>query len=397
MITVLLGIIYAAFVSLGLPDSLLGSGWPVIHQDLNVPLSSAGIITMIVSFGTVVSALSSDRLTSKYGPGKVTAVSVLMTAAALFGYSISRSIAVMCLWAIPYGLGAGAVDAALNNYVAVHYKSRHMSWLHCMWGVGATLSPVIMNACLQHDLGWRSGYRTVGIIQIVLTAILFATLPLWKKAGGTAAEAQTEERKHTGLLQAIRIPGVPLVLLSFLGYCGMESTVMLWASSYLVQARGVDVVTAAGFGALYVLGITIGRFLSGFVSDKLGDVKMIRIGCLAVFGGLLLVLNPFASGTPALLGLILAGVGSAPIYPSIIHATPERFGADKSQSIVGMQMASAYIGSTFMPPLFGLISNISMGFFPFFLLVLAALMFITSEALNRLTSLSAHDASILIR
>ena len=384
MLTVLLGIIYVAFISLGLPDSLLGSGWPVIHQDLGVPLSSAGVITMIVSFGTVVSALNSDRLTGRFGPGKVTAVSVLMTAVALFGYSISQSMAVMCLWAIPYGLGAGAVDAALNNYVAVHYKSRHMSWLHCMWGVGATLSPIIMNACLQHDLGWRSGYRTVGIIQIVLTVILFATLPLWKKAGGSA-EVEAEERKHTSLLQAIRIPGVPLVLLSFLGYCGMESTVMLWASSYLVQARGVDVVTAAGFGALYVLGITIGRFLSGFVSDKLGDVKMIRIGCLAVLGGLLLVLIPFASGTPALLGLILAGVGSAPIYPSIIHATPQRFGADKSQSIVGMQMASAYIGSTFMPPLFGLVSQISMDLFPFFLLCFAALMFITSEALNRMT------------
>lgn len=264
--TILLSIIYLAFISLGLPDSLLGSAWPVMHVELGVATSYAGIITMIISFGTILSSLMSDRLNKKFGTGLVTACSVFLTAAALFGFSCSNSMLALCLWAIPYGLGAGAVDAALNNYVALHYSSRQMSWLHCMWGVGAAISPYIMSFCLTRQLGWQQGYRTVGILQIVLTAILLCSLPLWKRVAVRKPEvtAETSSAKSIGVLQAVRIKGVPMVLLAFFAYCALEQTAMLWASSYLVQNRGLEAETAAQFAAMFLIGITVGRFLSGF-------------------------------------------------------------------------------------------------------------------------------------
>ncbi|MBQ5567966.1 MAG: MFS transporter, partial [Oscillospiraceae bacterium] len=275
MASILLAVIYLAFISLGLPDSLLGSAWPVMHQELGAPLSSSGIIFMIISGGTIVSSLLSDRLTRRFGAGAVTAFSVAMTAAALFGFSLSRSFIMLCLMAVPYGLGAGGVDAALNNYVALHYKSRHMSWLHCMWGVGASVGPYIMSACLTAGRGWSSGYRTIGFIQVALTAVLFLTLRLWKSGEGSADE---EKREPLPLKKIVVLPGVKEIMLAFFSYCALEQTVGLWASSYLVTVRGIDAETAAAYGSLFFLGITVGRAASGFVTFKLNDSQMVRLG-----------------------------------------------------------------------------------------------------------------------
>ena len=384
--TILLFIIYIAFISLGLPDSLLGSAWPVMHKELGVPVSFAGVITMIIAGGTIVSSLLSDKLTRKLGAGLVTTISVFMTAFALFGFSISDSVIHLCLWAIPYGLGAGAIDAALNNYVALHYESRHMSWLHCFWGVGAAISPYIMSYSLAGGYGWNTGYRSVSIIQMVLTAILFICLPLWKQK---KAEKVKEEIKsnYLSLSQALKIKGVPLILITFFSYCALEQTTGLWASSYLVQNRGIDAEVAARFASFFFLGITFGRFLCGFIADKFGDKLLIRLGIMIAMFGAILILLPTASNILAFAGLIIIGFGCAPIYPSIIHSTPFNFGKENSQAIIGIQMACAYVGTTFMPPLFGLIAtHIYIGLYPLFLLFFAVLMFFMSERLNRIIS-----------
>lgn len=388
MYSLLLVIIYIAFISLGLPDSLLGSAWPVMHTQFGVPLSYAGIVTMIIAGGTIVSSLMSDRLTRKLGAGLVTAISVMLTAIALFGFSISGSLAHLCLWAIPYGLGAGAVDAALNNYVALHYATRHMSWLHCFWGVGAAVSPFIMSGCLVNGWGWSSGYRAVAGIQIVLTAILFISLPLWKRRPVSNTGRETSAAALS-LLQALKIRGVKYVLLTFFGYCGLESTTGLWASSYLVRYRGIDAETAARFASLFYLGITLGRFLCGFIAEKVGDKRLVRFGILTIMVGIGLVGFPAGVNISALLGLVVIGLGCAPVYPSLIHATPSNFGRENSQSIIGIQMASAYIGSTFMPPLFGLIADhITIGVYPVYLVFFAILMLWMSEELTRVTARS---------
>ena len=383
MFSLLLAIIYLSFIRLGLPDYLLGSAWPVMRAELAAPLSFAGVISMIIASGTIVSSLLSERLTRRLGTGLVTAGSVALTAAALFGFSVSPSLAALCLWAVPYGLGAGAIDAALNNYVALHYSSRHMSWLHCFWGVGASISPYIMAAALSRTGQWQLGYRAVSLIQIVLTVLLFLSPPLWRKTA--AGEPAGDNAPLLGLRGAVRIPGVPNILLAFFAYCGAETTAGLWASSYLAGVRGVAPETAAGFASLFYLGITFGRFLNGFVADRLGDRRMIRIGALVMGAGTLLILLPLPSPLPALAGLLIFGLGCAPVYPSIIHATPLNFGAENSQAIIGVQMASAYVGTTFMPPLFGLLANaISLRLFPLFLAALLLLLAVMTEKLNRL-------------
>ena len=383
MLSLLLGIIYLSFISLGLPDSLLGAAWPVIHAEIGAPLSASGFVFMIIAVGTIVSSLLSDRLTRRLGAGKVTAISVAMTCAALFGFSFSRSYAMLCLWAIPYGLGAGGVDAALNNYVALHYASRHMSWLHCMWGVGATVGPAIMGAMLAAGHSWNAGYRSIGLIQLVLTAILFLSLPLWRAADGGAAESG--RGGALSLREIVSLRGVKAVMLCFFCYCAVEQTVGLWASSYLVTARGVDPVTAAKCGSLFFLGITAGRAVSGFLTFKLGDREMVRLGLGIIALGILLVLLPVGNGA-ALAGLILIGLGCAPVYPSLIHSTPAHFGAERSQAIIGVQMASAYTGTSLMPPLFGaLAARTSIRFFPLYLLVLLVLMILSHEKLVRST------------
>lgn len=379
MFSILLAIIYVAFISLGLPDSLIGSGWPAMHTALNVPTSYAGIITMLISANTIISSLLSDRLTRKLGTGKVTAISVGTTALALFGFSIAPSFIWLCVFAIPYGLGAGAVDAALNNYVALHYKSRQMNWLHCFWGVGAAISPYVMSFALTHKMGWQSGYRIIGVVQVLLTIVLAFSLPLWIRRQSSEAEVSAK----LSMRELLTLPGVPQVLTAFLTYCALESTAGIWASSYLVQARGVSVPTAAKFAALFYMGITIGRFLSGFISDRLGDRRMIWLGTTILGLGIVLVLLPLPVPV-ALCGLLIIGLGCAPIYPTIIHETPTNFGAEKSQAVIGIQMAFAYIGSTFAPPLFGLLAGaISIALYPFYLLGFMLIMMIAVFGLNR--------------
>lgn len=401
MYSLLLAVIYLAFISLGLPDALLGSGWPTMYTRLQVPFSYAGIITMIISVGTIVSSFFSDRLTRKLGAGLVTAVSVLLTAGALFGFSVSDSFYLLCIMAIPYGLGAGAVDAALNNYVALHYSSRHMSWLHCFWGVGAAASPYIMGFCLGKGLGWSRGYFSVSMIQIVITSILFISLPLWKsrtdeKEGGTepkcADQTKAAPSKALSFREILRIKGAPYILITFFAYSAMESTTGLWASSYLVQYLLMEPEKAAKFASFFYLGITVGRFLCGFVADRMGDKALIRLGSGIAGAGILLVLLPFPVTMPALLGLVIIGFGCAPVYPAIIHSTPFYFGKENSQALIGIQMACAYVGSTFMPPLFGtLAARIGIWLYPVFLLVFEVLMVLTSEKLNRIQNRSGTE------
>lgn len=393
MYALLLAIIYLAFVSLGLPDSLIGAGWPVMHEDPGVPVAFAGILTMIIAGGTIVSSLASERLTNRFGAGIVTAVSVGLTAAALIGFSFSGSFWMLCLWAIPYGLGAGAVDAALNNYVALHYAARHMNWLHSFWGVGASISPFVMSYALSSGHGWSTAYWTVGLIQGALTIALIASLPLWRRVNAMApVDVETSDdapaaKTHTPLAKALKIPGVTLVLITFFAYCALETTSILWASTYLVQDRAVTPTTAAAFASLFVLGITAGRFLAGFFADRIGDKLLIRGGFALVAIGALMLALPLPTTVVALAGLVVAGIGCAPIYPAIIHATPENFGRENSQAIIGIQMAAAYTGSTFAPPLFGAISAWSgMWIFPFFIGGLALLGLIMNERLSRLVA-----------
>lgn len=407
MYSLLLSIIYIAFVSLGLPDSLVGAGWPVMHADLGVPVSYAGMLTMIIAACTILSSLASERLTRRFGAGMVTAFSVGLTAAALMGFSTSHSFLVLCLWAIPYGLGAGAVDAALNNYVALHYAARHMNWLHSFWGLGASISPFIMSFALSTDLGWPRAYRIIGLIQAVLTVCLLASLPLWKKVNpepprrssiskestsSDASKADSTHRpdEHVTLMQAVRIPGVIPVLLAFFAYCGLEATSMLWSSTYLVSSRGVDAATAAAFASLFLLGITVGRFLSGFFADRIGDRLLIRYGFATVAAGAVMIALPIQTTVLALAGLMIAGLGSAPIYPAIIHSTPLHFGEGNSQAIIGIEMASAYVGSTLAPPLFGALSAwLGMWLFPIYIALFVALGLAMSESLNRIKRRSA--------
>lgn len=382
MISLLLPIIYLSFISLGLPDSLLGSAWPVMRVEFAAPLSTAGMISMIICGGTIISSLNSDRLTRKFNAGIVTACSVAMTCIALFGFSISNSVIMLCLWAIPYGLGAGAVDAALNNYVALHFSARHMSWLHAFWGVGASIGPYIMSACLADDNRWRGGYSSVSLIQLVLTIVLFVTLPVWKLKSSAQTEKNTVHAVPLGVAGALKIRGVPYMLTAFFAYCALEATAGLWASSYLVEYRAMNTESAARFASLFCLGMTGGRFLNGFIADRVGDRRLIRIGTIVMIGGMCLVMIPSAD-IFALAGLIVIGIGCAPVYPSIIHATPDNFGRENSQAIVGIQMASAYVGSTFIPPLFGLIANhVNIALYPYFMAVFALLMLYMTERLN---------------
>lgn len=395
MANLLIAIIYLAFVSLGLPDSLLGAAWPTIYPQFGVPVSCAGIISMIIALGTVISSLMSDRLTHALGTGKVTAISVGTTALALFGFSISSRFWMLILWAIPYGLGAGSVDASLNNYVALHYESRHMSWLHCMWGLGAAISPYIMSYALTSGQTWNMGYRYVGILQVFLTAILFLSLPLWKgrKEGLSAELTEKKAQEEAGgqdlpadngpmpLRDVLRIPGAIEIFVCFFCYSAVEQTSGLWASSYLTLQKGMPEESAAAFASLFFIGIAVGRGACGFLTMLLNDEQMIRMGQIIIAIGIAALLIP----GPLLLSLaafILIGLGCAPVYPCIIHSTPAHFGAEQSQAVIGVQMASAYIGTTIVPPLFGVLANaIGAALLPFYLLVFLILMVAMHERL----------------
>lgn len=381
MYSFLLALIYLAFISLGLPDSLLGAGWPVMHTELGVSVSFMGIISMVISGGTIVSSLLSDKLTHKFGTRAVTVTSVFLTVAALFGFSFSGSFSMLIIFAVPYGLGAGAIDAALNNYVALHYKAKHMSWLHCFWGVGAIISPFIMSFALK-NLNWNSGYRIVGFIQLAIALLLLVTLPVWK-INKTESTADT---KRVGLTAALKIKGVPFLLIGFFAYCAAEATAMYWASTYFTEVKGISGDRAASFAALFYIGITLGRFASGFITERLGDRRMILLGTGILACGIMILLIPVQSYMTAFAAFLVIGFGCAPIYPCIIHSTPANFGAENSGAIIGIQMASAYVGSTFIPPLFGLFGN-AVGFsvMPVYLLAFFALMIIMTEATFRIT------------
>ena len=385
MLHLLLAIIYLSFISLGLPDALLGSAWPTMYPEFGVPVSYMGAISMIISLGTIVSSLQSDRLTRKLGTGKVTAFSVACTAIALFGFSFTHSFWGLCLWAIPYGLGAGSVDASLNNYVALHYKSRHMSWLHCMWGIGATVGPYIMGYALTGGAGWNGGFRYVAFLQMALTAILLISLPLWTGQYIRVERKEAKQGKALSLREIFRIPGAKEVMLCFFCYCGIEQTAGLWASSFLTLQKGISADTTASLASMFYLGITLGRAVCGFITFKLNDTQMIRLGQGIIAVGVLALLLP-GPDVVAMAGLILIGLGCAPIYPCIIHSTPAHFGEEKSQAVIGVQMACAYVGSLLLPPLFGLIANhISAAWLPGYLLVILVLMICMHEKLERKT------------
>ena len=383
MLILLIAIIYLSFFGLGLPDSMLGAAWPTIFSEMDVPVSGAGIISAIIAFGTIISSLASDRITRKLGASKTTAISVGITALALLGFGVSTKFWQLCLISIPYGLGAGSVDAALNNYVSLHFSSKHMNWLHCMWGLGAAVGPVIMGTVLTGGGGYHLGYIIVSIIQIVISTILFVSLPIWKKPmRAEATEVKTTD-KPLSFKEILGIRGVKAVMVTFFAYCALEVTVTLWASSYLNLEKGIDSDTAALWGSLYVLGITVGRAICGFISIKLNDVQMTRLGEGFMVLGLVLLFLPLPN-VFSLIGLITLGIGSAPVYPSIIHSTPARFGEARSQALIGVQMASAYTGTCLMPPLFGLIANhISIKLFPLYIGILTAIMIVMFEVLNK--------------
>ena len=364
----LLAVIYLSYISIGLPDSLLGAAWPSMQPVLGVPLSHAGYLSLIISCGTVLASLLSDRLICRFGTGAVVAGSVLLTAAALYGYSAAGSFSAMCLYAVPYGLGAGAVDAALNHYVAVHYAARHMNWLHCFWGIGAAASPYIMSFCLRCGGGWQGGYRSVSIIQFVLTAMLFCSLPLWNhvSVSGDASEAPAV---HIPIPELMKQHGVSQLVLLFFCYCALENTFGLWAGSYLVHVRGTMPETAAQSASLFFLGITFGRLAGGFLSDRISCIRMVRGGLCGIALGIFLLLLP-ASHWAAFCGIFITGLGCAPVHPALIRGTATRFGAERARSVIGLQTASAYLGTTIMPFLFGKLADFAgIRFLPVFLLL----------------------------
>lgn len=383
MVNLLLAIIYLSFISLGLPDALLGASWPTMYQQFAVPVSYAGIISVIIALGTIVSSLLSDRLTLRFGTGKITAVSVAMTAVGLFGFSVTGSFWGLLIWAIPYGLGAGGVDASLNNYVALHYESRHMSWLHCMWGVGASLGPYIMGFALAGGHEWNMGYRYVALIQMALTAVLVLSLPIWKKRPGSAENGNNGQKRALSLKEILRIPGAKEVLIAFFCYCALEQTAGLWASTYLVRHIGLTEEVAARLASLFYIGITGGRAVSGFLTYKLNDTNMIRLGEGIIVLGIAVMVLPLGNAA-AMIGLVLVGIGCAPVYPCVIHSTPAHFGEENSQAIIGVQMASAYVGTLMMPPVFGMMANhISVALYPAYMAVIAVAMLLMTEQLNR--------------
>lgn len=379
MFSLLLALIYVSFISLGLPDSLLGSAWPQMQESLGVSLSLGGVISFLITASTILSSLMSHRVIQRFGTGGVTMCSVAMTAAALFGFSLSNSFFALCLWAIPYGLGAGSVDTALNNFVALHCKAKHMSWLHCFWGIGATGGPYIMGLCLSRGMGWQAGYRTISFLQMGLTLILLLSLPLWKKQELPLSSGETVRPQTPQWGKLLKRPGVKAALTAFFFYSALELTTGLWGSSYMVAMRGISPETAAKWISLFYLGITAGRFFSGFLTLRFSDDAMIRLGESTAIVGIILMLLPLHN-LFLCLGLILTGLGCAPIYPSLLHATPQRFGSALSQSLMGTQMAISYLGSTTMPPVSGFLSEqISMGLYPVLLLVFALCMTILTE------------------
>jgi len=351
-----------------------------MFNSLNVPLHYAGYISVIIAGGTVISSIFSERIIRRFGTGIVTVASTFMTAAAIVGFSFSHSFFLLCVFAIPLGFGAGSVDVALNNYVALHFKARHMSWLHCFWGIGASAGPLIMSSFLIRQNSWNAGYGAIGIIQFCLVILLIVSLPLWKNS---ESKENTERNNPVKFSEIFRMVGVKEVLIAFFCHCSIEITVVIWGASYLVIEKGISPEIAAKWIALYYVGLTFGRFISGFATIKLNNRRMIRLGQIILACGIIVLVLPFWDIT-LLPGLFVIGLGCAPIFPSLLHSTPENFGREHSQAIMGVQMGSAYIGTTIMPPIFGwFASHISFGMFPIFIGVLLIILIIMAEVLNR--------------
>lgn len=384
---ILLMIIYLAFISLGLPDSLLGVSWPAMQIEWGMPLDAAGLVAMLVTGSTILSSFLSGYLIKKFGTGKITFISCIITGAALLGISYAPSYYWLLLLAFPLGLGGGSVDTALNNYVALHYKAHHMNWLHSFWGVGATLGPLVMAQTILRTSSWRLGYRSIGCFQLVLAIILLLSLPLWNKHKiiSKPIEDMPTKVENTKKIKIFKIKGVKYALLTFLFYCATELSIGLWGSSYLIQVKNLSIEKAASLVAMFYAGITLGRFISGFISFRLTNIQMIRWGIRIAFMGTLLLLLPLHNFI-LIAAFIAIGLGLSPIFPSMIHETPSRFGKEHSQVIIGYQMAFAYIGGAFLPPLFGVIvKNTSIFIFPFYLLLCILLIFFCSERLVKLT------------
>lgn len=371
MYSLLLAVIYLIFISLGLPDSLLGSGWPTMHVAFGVPSSYAGYVSMTISFMTIISALLSPRMIKRFHTKWIVIVSIFLTVMGLAGFSISSSYAMLFVFAAPYGLGAGAIDASVNHYVANNYSGSVMNFLHCFYGVGAVISPNIMAVALS-KARWNEGYRWTAYIQIFILLICIISLPLWRK---NEADFSEEKEEVAGIREAIKRPGVILTLIAFFAYCSGEATCFLWTSSYFAGVKeGISDRLIASFGSLIFGGLMLGRLISGFISNRLGDRLLIRIGIVVELFGILLVMIPVSSYIPAAIGFVVIGTGMGPVYPAIQHMAPKNFGEKYSAAVIGLQMASAYIGSTFMPMVFGNIQEkVGIGIMPFYLLIFTIL------------------------
>ena len=372
MTSLLLAVIYLIFISLGLPDSLLGSGWPKMQTAFGVPSSWAGYVSMTICFMTIISALLSTRLIRRFHTKWIVIVSILLTVLGLLGFSISARYWMLFIFAVPYGLGAGSIDAAVNHYVANHFSGSVMNFLHCFYGVGAVISPAIMSYALK-VARWNEGYRWTAYIQTGILLVCVLSLPLWKKSG-TAADEE-ELRGGAGVRETLKRPGVLLTLIAFFAYCSGEATCFLWTPSYFAGTKqGLRDETVAAFGSLIFGGLMLGRLISGFVSNRLGDRRLIRIGIAVELAGILLVLLPSAGWGLAALGFVVIGAGMGPVYPAIQHMAPANFGKRYSAAVIGLQMASAYVGSTFMPMVFGHIQQaVGIRIMPLWLLLFAAL------------------------
>ena len=392
MTHLLLIIIYLAFIGLGLPDSLFGAAWPSIYPGFQVPVSYAGIVSLIISCGTVASSLFSDKLIRRFGAGLVTAVSVALTAGAILGFSVSRSYPALCVFAVPYGVGAGSVDTALNNFAALHYSARHMSWLHCTWGVGTVVGPYVIGYGLTSGEGWQFGYRCMFFVQLILTIVLFLSLPMWNRQSARL-EAVNTQQSSLPLREILRVPGVKSAMIAFFCYCGLENTSMLWAGTYLNLHLGFSAESAARFASLPFIGITAGRAVNGLLASKFTDDQLIRIGSGILVLGCVLMLLPFGVVIP-LAGLLLVGVGCAPMYPCIVHSTPEHFGAALSQSVMSVEIASAYVGISAMSPLFGVVARaLNVSLLPAYILLLACVMMLFHAKLVQITKNNRSNES----
>ena len=377
MYALLIAVIYLIFISLGLPDSLLGSGWPTMQVAFGVPSSYAGYVSMSISFMTIISALLSPRMIRRFHTKWIVIVSIFLTVMGLIGFSISTSYWMLFLFVIPYGLGAGAIDASVNHYVANNYSGSIMNFLHCFYGVGAVISPNIMALALS-KARWNEGYRWTAYIQLAILLVCIISLPLWKRNDD---EAEGSEEAGAGIREAIKVPGVILTLIAFFAYCSGEATCFLWTSSYFAGTKeGLTDGMIASFGSLIFGGLMLGRLISGFVSNRLGDRLLIRIGITVEFVGILMVMLPISNFALAAVGFVIIGTGMGPVYPAIQHMAPENFGKKYSAAVIGLQMASAYVGSTFMPMVFGnLQQHIGIGIMPFYLLIFAVLNIVMLE------------------